>query len=114
MLINEPGTVFTSPDGINWGNSASGLRTTYSCTFGNNRFVAGGGTSYSYVYNSSDGTDGITWSRVTTPSGGVFDIIYADNQFVACSDSGHIMTSPNGSSDWIKRASGTSSRLNAT
>jgi hypothetical protein len=117
------GGILTSPDGITWTErkpSVISFPSTYildSITYGNNTFVAVGGSSKTFnvkklfdngvVLTSSDG---MSWN--SEPSG-IQDLIlgvgYGDNTFVAVG-SGIVLTSPDGR-NWTRLASGTQNEL---
>lgn len=111
MAITEGNAVNTSPDGITWTNRTTsfGANKIRGITYGNNLFVAVGGTrldvttATSAIYTSSD--NGVTWTIRSQPFGSnmVNAVIYANNMFVAASDTGDICTSVDGIA-WTYRA----------
>ncbi len=96
---NSGGTIFTSPDGLNWTErdpgypDNDGLRI-YKCIYANGRYVAGGsGRSLTHS------TDGITWTYeddpITTPFI-INNLYHVDGQFLCLSVSGRVYTSDDG------------------
>jgi hypothetical protein len=104
----RPGTILTSPDGIDWTRRASGTTDwLYNITYGNNQFVAVG----RQILTSPDG---INWTcRASGYDNGmgdpysIYGIAYGNNAFVAVGSAVHffnpffgqtyiILTSPDG------------------
>ena len=106
ISASDSNVLFKSTDGASWTGSIDLTDGPLSCAYGNNIFLIG---CRSYcLYTSPNGID---WSKVTTPIYCIRDIIYADNQFVACGNDGMIMRSLSGIDDWTQVISGTSELL---
>ena len=86
--------------------SKIGRDTIFSITYGNGMFVAVGNSG-----NIVTSTDGITWTRQTSPiSARLWLVTYGNGMFVVFSDSGSIVTSTDGIT-WTKQTSPVSTRL---
>jgi photosystem II stability/assembly factor-like uncharacterized protein len=91
--------VFTSSDGITWCDPTPNVFTDYTLhgiTYANNRFVGVGEYgSYGAILTTEDG--GITWDkRLYGIPTALFDVIYAENTFVAIGENCAIFTSSAG------------------
>ena len=102
LLPWEVVTILTSPDGVTWTIRSSGTSSSLSeVTYGNNTFVAVGGST---ILTSPDG---VTWTiRSSGTSSSLSEVTYGNDTFVAVGGS-TILTSPDGVT-WTIRSSGTS------
>jgi hypothetical protein len=91
VAVGTSGTIVSSDDGITWTWRASGDVTFYSVTYGKGLFVAVGDATGT----TATSTDGITWTQNHTGSQW-YDIIFANNQFLAVGDFGSIRSSRDG------------------
>jgi len=72
VVVGSTGIIYSNDAGLSWGSAVSGV-IFYDIAFGNNRFVAVGGTgSASTIYYSTDGT---SWTSTSAPSGVTEDLI---------------------------------------
>jgi hypothetical protein len=75
-------------------SSIFGMQSIFTIAYGNNIFVAGGGTG-KMAYSS----DGITWTAATAPglgSNGINAITYGNSKFVAVGSNGNVVASTDG------------------
>ena len=72
VVVGSTGIIYSNDAGLSWGSAVSGV-IFYDVAFGNNRFVAVGGTgSASTIYYSTDGT---SWTSTSAPAGVTEDLI---------------------------------------
>ena len=95
--------VETSPDGIIWTVKQPGelSGSDLNCVTWTGKQLVAAGYAESFV-----STDGITWTKHTMGSGGIFtSVVWGKNQLVAVGSEERIMTSPDGIT-WTSRRSG--------
>ena len=86
VAVGERGLVLTSPDGIAWTRRAPVAMDLFSVEYGNDLFVAVGGTwGTNFIIVS---VDGVNWMQrplpaITPPTAPLKDVTYAASQFVA-------------------------------
>jgi hypothetical protein len=107
VSVGWAGAIATSPDGITWTSRESGTNYDYylnSVSYGNNQFVAVGGSSQGsgLILTSPDG---ITWTnRPSEITNQLWSVAYGENRFVAVGYSGNVATSSDGA-NWTRQSS---------
>ncbi len=114
VAVGDDGAVCISIDGSDWttttsSNPPDSSSTLYAITWGDNQFVAvGGSTVNSVVYTSPDGD---VWTPRNSNEPFVLrDIAWNNGRFIAVGDGGTITTSPKGIA-WTRNSSGTTVNL---
>lgn len=114
VAVGDDGAVCISIDGSDWTTTTPSSppdisSTLYAIAWGDNQFVAvGGSTVNSVVYTSPDGDD---WTPRNSNEPFVLrDIAWNNGRFIAVGDGGTITTSPKGIA-WTRSSSGTTVNL---
>jgi len=117
--VGENGAIVTSTDGLIWSSRVSGIAadTLFDVAFGNNTFVAVGGSQFGFGPGVTvTSADGITWTPVTwtagnpAPTAVLRGVSYLNGQFVAVGFNGQVRTSADGV-NWTPRVAQTSAAL---
>ncbi len=114
VAVGDDGAVCISIDGSDWttttsSNPPDSSSTLYAITWGDNQFVAVGGSLVnSVIYTSPDGD---VWTPRNSNEPFVLrDIAWNNGRFIAVGDGGTITTSPKGIA-WTRNSSGTTVNL---
>lgn len=94
VTVGESGEILTSPDGITWTKSISGITGSLKgVAFGNGQYVAVG--RYGTIITSDN--NGITWvERESWTTNDLHDITYGNGQYVVAGDNNMLLTSTDG------------------
>ncbi|MDD5772269.1 MAG: hypothetical protein PHX78_02235 [bacterium] len=86
-VVGQSGKIFTSTDGISWLDRSIGVNENFmDVTYGNNKFIAVGGSDTGTVITS---VDGVNWSiRNLSNNKYLTKITYSDSTFAAVGSSG--------------------------
>ena len=111
VAVGDAGTIVSSTDTITWNARTSRSSVDlYGITYGNNMFVAVGGTTNAEIVTSPNGVD---WARQTPMlTNSLRAVAWGANVFVAVGDQGAILVSTNGLT-WSKRPTGLPKMLRA-
>ena len=117
VAVGDSGTICYSDDGVVWtpppisANLPDSASTLYGIAWGQDQFIAVGGSSVnSVIYTSPNGE---AWTaRSSSESSILRDIVWNEDHFIAIGDGGTITTSPKGIS-WTRNSSGTTVNLHS-
>lgn len=117
VAVGDLGTICYSDDGVSWTpppispNLPDSTSTLYGIAWGQDQFIAVGGSSVnSVIYTSPNGE---AWTpRSSSESSILRDIVWNEDHFIAIGDGGTITTSPKGIS-WTRNSSGTTVNLHS-
>jgi len=99
VVITANRNIFFSSDGINWSEGSMGTASFYpeSITYGNNKYIIGGGSG---TYKIAYSTDGASWDFVTDNAinsvNQYYDVIWGKDKFIAVGSSGQAVHSSDG------------------